>query len=475
MAIDPMMLDPMLGTFRTMMAEIEEKGINTENAQNMKECLERMESLGQEKSDFNEFNAILMNENLFGRFSDSYGKALAEEAAQAQGQKGNNGYDDSALLKQTQDALRNAIKRLKEGKAEALAETNRSDQEEQAQQAEEFVTRNLQQFGLEEVDKRVLGSVLKEYKKETASDSRQNPQKFSNAVEIEAMCQNHTLIEAIEDVIRLGDEPGMTFPRYLRLQIERGLDKAMEGSVLMRNGMDFEQGFIVANGNQPYHLAEVNERMEAYDKMAASAPFGVPNQLEYQFVRSSIERRFWPQQKKYSLITKKWERILDHLDTWIKAHSKYVDYIEPWRFMKQPEKQKSIERAKECSPGIMKVVEEIFHNYFGLNFNDIWGHETFVNFVNAEYMYDSQQYVTFLRDVVYPECVPFQKPNQDTISEWERLYEEKLLINPNVNTPTERMKKHYDHLFGEGRYQIKFGDIPPPPETNASPWDLSTF
>jgi len=475
MAIDPMMLDPMLGTFRTMMAEIEEKGINTENAQNMKECLERMETLGQEKSDFNEFNAVLMNENLFGRFSDSYGKALAEEATQTQGQKGNNGYDDSALLKQTQDALRNAIRMMKEGKAEALAETNRTDQEEQAQQAEEFVTRNLKQFGLEDVDKSMLGSAMKEYKKETASDSRQNPQKFSNAVEIEAMCQNHTLIEAIEDVIRLGDEPGMTFPRYLRLQIERGLDKAMEGSVLMRNGMDFEQGFIVANGNQPYHLAEVNERIEAYDKMAASAPFGVPNQLEYQFVRSSIERKFWPQQKKYSLITDKWERILDLLDTWMKAHSKYADYIEPWRGMLQPEKQKAIDRAKECSPGIMKVVEEIFHDYFGLTFNDIWLHETFVNYVNAEYMYDSQQYVTFLRDAVYPECVPFQKPNQATISEWERLYEEKLLINPNVNTPTERLKEHYDRLFGEGRYQTKFGDIAPPPETNASPWDLSTF
>jgi hypothetical protein len=39
----------------------------------------------------------------------------------------------------------------------------------------------------------------------------------------------------------------------------------------------------------------------------------------------------------------------------------------------------NIERTQECHPGKLKVREEIFFEYFGLRWNDVFTHETFVS------------------------------------------------------------------------------------------------
>lgn len=471
-----MMLDPMLGTFRTMMAEIDEKGIGGEFADDMRAALLRMEELGQEKSDFNEFNAVMMNENLMGRFSDAYGKALSAAASGGGGSGDPNDYDDAALLKQSLDALRDAIRRIKEGHHAAIDESNSYDAAEAASAAMDFAMRNKEQYGLSSTTDESLLAAKEEVVAGYKADQAANPGKYSNAKEIEAMSENDTLIAGIQNVIDLGEEPGMSFPRFLRLQIECGLDKAMEGNILTRKGYVFNKGFIEANGNQPYHLAEVDEIIALYDRMAASAPFNQPDMLDFQFEREAIERKYEPQKIKYDMITNKWEQIIDYLDTWIRSHTKYAPYMDPWKMITDAAaRQRAILRDKECTQGEIKVIERIFKDYFGIGFNDIWTHESFINAVNANYIGWSQEYVTFLRDKVYPECIPFQAPSAEQIAECERFWDEKKMYNPDTHKPGERSRDHYNSNFGEGRFEEKFGPAAAPNGSQASPWDLGAF
>jgi len=79
----------------------------------------RMDQLAAEMDDINTFNATLMTEDLFNKFSQAYSAALAGAAKEAQDEKG---YDDATLLKQTVDAYRVAVQQIKEGRDLALEE-----------------------------------------------------------------------------------------------------------------------------------------------------------------------------------------------------------------------------------------------------------------------------------------------------------------------------------------------------------------
>ena len=118
MGLDPMFADAILGTFRNMSKELKDKDISGEDFDKMNSYLNRMEELAQKHDDMNEFNGIVMQENLYGKFSDHYGRALSA-ASSAQYSVGGAIYDDAAdqkLLKQTVDAYRNSITTLRNAK-----------------------------------------------------------------------------------------------------------------------------------------------------------------------------------------------------------------------------------------------------------------------------------------------------------------------------------------------------------------------
>ncbi|HOD88286.1 MAG: hypothetical protein KBG30_04510 [Bacteroidales bacterium] len=55
MAIDRMMLDPTLDTYRKMLKDLQEQNITGEDMDKMAEIIARMEQLGNELSDINDF------------------------------------------------------------------------------------------------------------------------------------------------------------------------------------------------------------------------------------------------------------------------------------------------------------------------------------------------------------------------------------------------------------------------------------
>ncbi len=473
MPIDPMLADPMLMTYRNMMQEIEDKGVTGEYRDTMRSTLDRMEQLVQELDDINTLTGTMMNENLYVKFSDAYGRCLG--ALGGAGEKQNpDDYDDGALLTQNLDALRESIRAIKAGKQEAIDISNSHNAEENAAYTIDYLSRNQQQMGTNFSDgelKQMKSTATKAAKKK----QQQNPEYYSNAQEIDVLFNEQKLIQPIEEVIALGEQPGMTFPRYLRIQIEKGLDKAMEGSSLTRDTLEFQLGQIRSNPSSPYQLEETQKVLDGFNTLAAAAPFGVPDSLEFNLLWNKIEHEYAPIYAKWEAIKRKWEQIISRLDEWITAHTRFAPYMYPWELITDPAaKRKAIEQSQDCMPGELKVLERMFHDYFGLTVNDIWTHETFVHEVQYDYLTESQEYITFLRDKVYPACQPFQHPNSALIAECERLYENKLMTNPNVHNVGERLKNHYNNTFGEGRYEAKYGTISRT-ESNAAPWNLASF
>lgn len=472
MPIDEFMLNPMLDPFRNMLKEIEDKGITGEHYDAMKQAMDRMEELGREKSDLNDFNGTMMQENLFGTFSDQYGKALAAEAGGGQATDPKD-YDDGALLKQMVGALKDAVQRIKDGKEEAIAIGESHDAGAATRAGMEFVQRNKEQYGLGNVSDRQFEAGTREAVQDAEVAQAATPN--MTRVEVEALFKDKELIEPIEDLIRLGEEPGMTVPRYLRIQIEKGMDKAMEGNIVFRMGLEYHRKIYEANPFTPYDLPRAEQYLKTYDDLAEKAPFNVPDSLTLQLAQNRIEHEFEPRFIRYNKIKDHWEWIIGRMDQWMAAHSKYAWELFPYVMIPDmAAKKRAIEMDKDCMPGEVKVLLKIFNDYWGMDFMDIFTHETFTHEVKWNFIGESQQYMTWLRDKLYPVCIPLTHPSEELKQEWDTMYEQRKMSNPLAHLQQERYKKCMDEVFGEGYYETKFGPMQKNDST-AEPWDLGSF
>ncbi|MDI9535710.1 MAG: hypothetical protein QM212_06975 [Bacteroidota bacterium] len=81
MAIDRMILDPTLDTYRKMLKDLQEQNITGEDMDKMAEIIARMEQLGNELSDINDFfwesNARRFIWKIFGTLHQSINKSIS--------------------------------------------------------------------------------------------------------------------------------------------------------------------------------------------------------------------------------------------------------------------------------------------------------------------------------------------------------------------------------------------------------------
>jgi len=418
MPIEQSMLDTMLDTFRGMAKDCEEKGASGDAFDKMTAALNRMEELGQEMDDFNAYSAKLMTEGLQMKFSTYYGEVLGDLNKPAQ--DGSGEYDDAGLLKQTLGAYRSAITRLREGKEEA------------------------KQIATTEFDKN----------------------------KIDKLINDEMLIKPIQDAITFG-ESGVNFPTFLREMIIKGLDKAMEGTPVLRNGMEYELGWAKATHVSPHQIDEKQEILDKFNELASKAKFKVPDSLEFELERKLIEHKFDPLHAKWEAIRRRWEYLLSDLDTWVLAHMKKAPYIQPWSLAPKP--KRAVEIDKDCIPGTFKIKEEIFKRYFGMSFHDIFKHDTFKLEVLTFRLGYSQEYLEFIIEKIYPACIPLKNLDKTLSKEGERLYDEKRMMNPEWYRIGEKVQKYFDSVFGEGMYAKEFTVAERDPEQQAKPWDFGSF
>jgi hypothetical protein len=426
MPIDSMILNPMLDPFRNMAKEIQDKGLSGEAVDRMINALQRMEQLGQDESDIMAFTGKMTSEGLQMEFSNAYGQALSAEAQSAQGNP--EEYDDAALLKQSVDALKNAVIELKRAKDEQIAEAS------------------------------------KHAKDKTAREVAQN--------EIEVLNNNDVIIEAIEELIKFG-ESGVNLPTFLRVQMEKGMDKAMEGSTVVKDGLVYSRGWAEASRIHPFDIEKADAKLRVFEEMSASAKFGVPDSLQVSLQHDKIDHQHIPAIAKWDGLTNAWERILGLIETWAYAHMSFADKIFPWDTMQNP--WPDIERTKATNPGEVAGRLRIFQENFGLNFHDIFQDETFIWKVENHQLDASQEWIEMIIKKIFPQCKPGQLLDQETISEVERLWNENRMVNPERHKDIDRFVNYFDSVFGEGAFKKKTGANYDWGNRPAQPWNLANF
>lgn len=473
MPIDPMILDSILGTFKNMLEDCKQKEITGEDMDAMEACYNRMEELGQSTDDMNVFNGNMMQENLYGKFSDHYSRALGAHARKAS--EGEGGYDDGALLKQSVNALKDAVKRLEDNYAEMLRISSSEYNEAQSEKGLDFVGRTQKKMfdaggGFENVKKQMEKST-KEAKKKT-------PNMFDNTVEVEVLNNPAALIKPIQKVIELGEQPGMTFPTFLRLQIETGIDKAMEGSGVMRDGLIYSLEFNEAIPANPYYPEIERRKIEAFDKLAAGNRFNVPDLKELNYLHDDIYREFEPQIRKWNGIKRIWKGMIDDLFDWSLAYCHFAPKIKPW--VDAPNPVEATIFDQNVKPGIFKEREKMLKKYFGMSFMDIFKHPTFIFEVEMSYFGLSQEIVEFLIEEVYPHCRPFNQLPSEIVKK-RGMFNAYMRspgdreINPDLHIPGHRLRDFYNKKFGEGRYESKYSVSEKNMDAYAKPWNLETF
>ncbi|MFK7786081.1 MAG: hypothetical protein AB8B56_13250 [Crocinitomicaceae bacterium] len=415
MPLDPMILGPMISPYENMINDVDSQGIANEHVEEMKACFSRMTDLADQHSDITAFMGVCMQEDLFGKFSNLYSQALTAKAQESATDPST--YDDQALLKQAIDALRQSISAIQKGQQDALKEAEKSN----------------------------------------------------STAEVEALDCSADIIQPIENLIALGEQGGITYADFLRLQIEQGLDKAMEGSVSTRKGLVYSLEWAEAGRISPHHISKCKKHLSVFDSISGKQKFNVPNWKELQWALKDVDYEFELNIIKWGEISKRWNTILDDLHEWSLAYCSHAPYVDPWRMLQEPQKSRAIQKAKDCLPGIIKQRERLLQKYFGVSFYDIFTHETFLWAIETNDIHYSKEFIDFIKDHVYPACIPLQHMPNELVGEREGLSKEKREINPNITEPAERMKAHYDRKFGDGRYVSKFGEIEPV-ESKAAPW-----
>lgn len=473
MAIDPMMLNAILGTFKNMAEDCRNKKISGSDFDKMCETLSRMEQLGSELSDINEFNAHMINENLYGKFSDYYGRVLAANAQQSASATGD--YNDSALLQQSIDALKQAKELIWMNYQEAVELSKGKNAEAEIHTELNSVHLNTD-YNLQKAPGRTE-SFEKESQKSIHEPIKDTLNAFNNSVEVEILTDPTDLINPIQEVINLGEQTGMTYPKFLRLQIETGLDKAMEGSMVSRKALETEKEFISVNPVSPFHLQRIDKKLARFDEIASSCSFNVPNRTELKFALLEVEREFEPEILKWNQIINRWNKLLSDLSIWSLSYCSFALYIKPWNMAKDPVAATIF--TQNTGPGIFKEREKLLMKYFGLNFHDIFKHPSFLWSVKYNYIEYSQEFVEFLVKHIYPECKPSTYLSTDLIEKRASFNTNSGRAtdregNPESHFPPERIKEFYNQKFGSGRFESKYGVIAQS-QSKAKAWDLHDF
>ena len=414
-----MMVDAMLGTFRNRLKDCRDKHLSGEDFSQMEMALARMEELGQELNDVGVYSGQMMQEGLFMKFSDLYGKLLLTAAQQSSGGSPDK-YDqktDKELLRQTISAYKDAIQRLVYNK---------------------------------EQTKKMMGA---------------------NAADADILLKDKLIINSIENVIRLGDS-GISYPAFLSEMMKQGLDKAMEGSVFSRDAQVYLLEAAKATAANPFYIQKEEDKLVLFDALTKASKANAPNNLQYILGCERIEWKHQPDINKWNKIKEGWEKTIFWLDEWITSWCSFAPSIAPWAQAANP--KEAVLESQDCVPGKLRGWENINQRYFTLSLRELFRHESFAWDVQYHWLYWSQEYMEFLLKEVEPICMPNQTPAAVLITKATYFHQEKKKISPAVGEPSLRYAKYFDSYFGEGEFKKRFGP-PQIVETNAALWQWENF
>lgn len=474
MPLDKMMTDALLGPFKNMVQECRDKNMSGEHFDRMCELYNYLEELTRTHDDMIAFNMQVMKEDIYTKLSDSYARLISADAQEKQKEIG---YDDSALLKQNLDAMRDVIKRNEEEKARLIEEARNYDPNKSMNDALDFAYRNEgKKGGLKKgaIDNNYGGidKAKESAQKDLNAELSERPNAYNNDVEIDKLIKTELYTKPIEELIKIGEEPGMTYPRYLRIQIERGLDKAMEGSVAVREALMYRYGMTKALPGSPHHIECDKQKLELFDHLASQSKVNVPNSDELSFGMRRIDQKFEPLENEWNEIKTRWEDMIYDLSIWSLAYCPFAPQVFPWNMSRNP--REAVIRTQKTQPGLFKQHERLLQKYFGVGFYDIFKHPTFEWEVRYKFLNDSQEFIEFLIEKIYPVCIPLQDMPSELIPLRSAMFKDNKEMNPDLDKTILPMVEHYNSIFGEGRWQSKY-PMPEKSKSTAAPWNWDSF
>lgn len=240
---------------------------------------------------------------------------------------------------------------------------------------------------------------------------------------------NAAYADALDQAIALG-ESDLSFPVYLRRLEEGGLGDALQGMTMTRAGIVKEIHFA-SEAHRPLDLERRIAQLKAFDELAATCKYGSPDNLVYTLAADRIDWDFAPRQALWDAIEDRWERILTMIYDWLDAHTDFAFYDDRWRPPGATDAQvrENIRRDKECLPGQIAVREAIFAEYFGLGFDDIFTHETYLNADDANWLDYSNDRIELIKET-RKHMSPGAVAPDELIKQSEAMHEAKTYANP---------------------------------------------
>ena len=418
--IEKMYADSLTQGYKNILDDMKNRNITGKYYDEVETLYNRLLELIEKSSDINSLYVKMNDENIPARISDAYTRALTEQAEKATQNGGM--YDDDTLMKMNVNALRESVKAMRKSFDEVMENASETDR------------------------MRIM-----------VDNNPEEP------------------IKGVETLIALSEEPGMTYPRFLTLQIERGLDDFNATATTRKTiatQLDCYKRLLLPD----LEIKILEEKLEAYDKLAGQNKFKVVNLHEWEFVEKKIDWKYKPEIIKRDQIYHLFESILNNLDLWEMSCCPFAMNVEPWANILDVDKRKRvIEKDKNVTPGLIWEYEKLLLRYFGLKLKDIIHDQSFIHSVKAYTQIHSQEIVEHLLLEVYPQCKPFNKLSQDLIDKRTEIQKANREENSELNKPFYILKEYYDSLYGEKYMEILSKGKKPHDGSKAAPWDYDMF
>lgn len=262
------------------------------------------------------------------------------------------------------------------------------------------------------------------------------------------------LSKPIQELIDLG-ESEITYPVFLRIAEEKGLNQALQGDVVVRDALIADLEFAKFM-HLPLEVEMHTKILKKHDQLAAPSPFQVADSFELGLERQKIEWEYLPPINKWNLMIRIWGKMLENVYDWLDSYGSFAPHDERWLDMRGPSyTQQNVKRTQECNPGILKAREQIFQDYFQMGWDDIFTHATFGNEYNARRIWYSDETLELIKKA-YPYCKPFKQPDPELIREAEKIYSQKKFKRPDAFQISAEDKKRFIALFGEEKWKEVF-------------------
>ncbi len=243
------------------------------------------------------------------------------------------------------------------------------------------------------------------------------------------------MVPAVRKIVDLG-RSGVSFPVFLRVIEEQGMQEVVSGAkTVFRDGMESSLAFSRACWAR--HDILVHERTLAlYDRLAAAAPFGVPESLTMTLETERIAWELEPERRYWAAMVRRWETLLDLLVDWLDAFASFAPYDPRWNTpgASRAQVMENIAETRECNPGDFRFREALFKEYFNLDWPAIWQHETFTWQYTSNQIGYSDERLHLILDT-YAQCQPGAVPTADLVSRTEQLHARKAQSRPTKDVP----------------------------------------